>query len=222
MVSRELVQKAKAFHGHVCPFLVLGLRATEIGFSKLGLRRPGEAETIREDVIAIVEANNCFADGVQVASGCTLGNNSLIYLDTGKNAVTFYRRDTGKGVRIYVHSDKVRELFPSRGSELWRKVVVERKGSKEEAEELAKIWEEIGYKMADLSEEFFKIEEVSLKQVIERAPIFESVRCVSCGELVRADRVFYLDGKPYCAKCAGLDVPAVIGRGIVKSFHVPF
>ncbi len=36
---------------------------------------------IMEDLAAIVEVNACFADGVQAVSGCTLGNNALIYRD---------------------------------------------------------------------------------------------------------------------------------------------
>ncbi|MEM0110397.1 MAG: FmdE family protein, partial [Desulfurococcus sp.] len=76
MVSKELIEKAKEFHGHICPFVVLGLRASEIAMSRLGVNKAGVMETIREDIVAIVEVNNCFADGVQIATGCTLGNNS--------------------------------------------------------------------------------------------------------------------------------------------------
>jgi len=85
MVGKELIRKAKEFHGHLCPFLVLGLKASEIAMKRPALIKPGVIETVREDVIAIVEVNNCFADGVQIAAGCTLGNNSLIYIDIGKN-----------------------------------------------------------------------------------------------------------------------------------------
>jgi len=30
-----------------------------------------------ENLMAVVEINTCFADGVQAVSGCTLGNNAL-------------------------------------------------------------------------------------------------------------------------------------------------
>lgn len=42
-----------------------------------------------EELIAVVEIDACFADGIQAVSGCTLGNNSLIYRDLGRTAVTF-------------------------------------------------------------------------------------------------------------------------------------
>ncbi|MEM4924068.1 MAG: FmdE family protein, partial [Ignisphaera sp.] len=85
MVSKELIEKARRLHGHICPFLVLGLRMSEMAMERLGVSRAGVVETIEEELIAVVEVNNCLVDGVQIATGCTFGNNSLIYLDLGKN-----------------------------------------------------------------------------------------------------------------------------------------
>jgi len=223
MVSRELIEKAREFHGHICPFVVLGLRAAEIALNKLGIKKAGVAETIREDIVAIVEVNNCFADGVQIASGCTLGNNSLIYADTGKNALTVFRRGSNKGIRIYIDSERLREKhFPKEALELFRKVVTERRGTDEEVVKLNRIWEEIGLKMAELPEEDFVIQVVEVVEEPERAPIFESIRCSKCGELVMAPKIVYIDGKPYCSTCAGREVPAVIGRGISTAFRIPY
>jgi formylmethanofuran dehydrogenase subunit E len=142
MVGRALVEKAKEFHGHICPFVVLGLRASEIALEKLGLARADERETIGEEILAIVECNNCFTDGVQVSTGCTLGNNSLIYLDTGKNAVTIVRR----GVRVYVNPEKLGEkYFGKEAINLFEKVVIKREGTPEDYEKLSCLWDEIGY-----------------------------------------------------------------------------
>ena len=63
--------------------------------------------------MAIVEVNNRFVDGVQVATGCTLGNNSLIYADIGKNVLTVFRRG-GRGIRVYIDSEELREKYFSR------------------------------------------------------------------------------------------------------------
>ncbi|MDK6028631.1 FmdE family protein [Ignisphaera sp. 4213-co] len=222
MVSKELIEVARNFHGHVCPFLILGLRASEIALNKLGIAKAGVAETIREDLIAIVEVNNCFADGVQIATGCTFGNNSLIYIDTGKNAVTIFKRGARRGIRIYVDSQKLREKhFSKEALELFKKVVIERSGSEKDIENLHRMWTELGYKMAELPEEEFVIQEVEIVEEIERAPIFESIRCSKCGELVMAPKVVYVDNKPYCVQCAGKEALAVIGRGI-SFVKIPF
>ncbi|MGP3667635.1 MAG: FmdE family protein [Candidatus Bathyarchaeota archaeon] len=221
MVNQALIEKARELHGHVCPFVVLGLRASEIAMKKLGVRRVGGMETVGEEVLAIIECNNCFADGVQVATGCTLGNNCLIYLDVGKNALTLVKRSDWKGVRVYVDGDKLRDkYFKKETLNLFEKVVVKREGTAEDVEKLRKMWTEIGYVMSNLPEEEFKIEEVYVKE-IERAPIFESVRCEKCGELAMKTRVKFVDGKPVCLSCHG-ECEAVIGRGITPNFKLPY
>lgn len=221
MVSKELIEKARMFHGHVCPFLVLGLRASEIAMKKLGLKKSGVVETVREDVLAIVEVNNCFADGVQVATGCTFGNNSLVYIDLGKNALTLLKRGEERGVRVYIDAEELRKKYFSKEvHELFEKVVVRREGSEEEIHELQKLWEEIGYMMAEIPEDEFVIHEVEIVREVERAPIFESIRCSRCGELVMSARVVYVDDEPLCLACAGRTLNAVVGRGI-SVLHPP-
>ncbi|MGC8932811.1 MAG: FmdE family protein [Candidatus Methanodesulfokora sp.] len=220
MVSEALVEKAKEFHGHICPFLVLGLRASEIAMQKLGLTKAGEVETVGEEILAIVECNNCFTDGVQVATGCTLGNNSLIYMDVGKNAVTLVKRGEWRGVRVYIDSEKLRnKYFKKEATELFEKVVVKRQGTSEDYERLRKMWAENGWSMTNVPEEMFKIEEVETAE-IERAPILESVKCEKCGELVMKTRIRVVDGKAVCLSCLG-ECEAVVGRGIVPNFKIP-
>ena len=221
MVNEELIKKAREFHGHLCPFLVLGLRISEIGMEKLNVKSSKERRTLGEDLLAIVEVNNCIVDGIQVATGCTLGNNSLIYLDTGKNVVTFVRRDSWRGVRIYIDSERiVSKYFPEEANELFDKVVKRREGTLEDQERLSRLWEELAYLMAEIPEEEFKIEEVTVEE-IERAPIFESVRCSKCNELVMKPKAVEINGSFYCPMCADKELSAVIGRGIVHGIHYP-
>jgi len=220
MVSDALVEKAREFHGHICPFVVLGLRASEIAMQKLGLEKASEAETVGEDILVIVECNNCLVDGVQVATGCTLGNNSLLYLDVGKNAVTIVKRRDWSGVRVYVDSEKLRNTyFSDEATALFDKVVVKRQGTEGDSKRLQKIWTELGRSMANAPEELFKIDFVKVAE-IERAPIFDSIKCERCGELAMKTRVRMVDGKSVCLSCIG-DCEAVIGRGIVSNFKFP-
>jgi len=114
-------------------------------------------------------------------------------------------------VRVYVDADRIDKLyFNEEITELFRKVVVRREGSEEDAERLSKIWEEIGWKILDAPREVFKIERIKVAP-IERAPIFENVKCKSCGELVMKTRV--IDG--LCLKCRG-EYYGVVGRGVVR------
>jgi formylmethanofuran dehydrogenase subunit E len=223
MVSREIIEKARDLHGHICPYLVLGLRMGEIALKMIGIEKASVEESVGEDIVAIVEVNNCMVDGIQIITGCTFGNNSLIYVDLGKNAFTLYRRGDRRGIRIYIDSEKLRSrYFSEEALELFKKVIVDRKGDKDDIEKLEKLWTEIGYRLADIPEEEFSIQEVEIVEDIERAPIFESIRCSKCGELVMATRIIYIDNKPYCFACAGRGSLAVVGRGIVDNFRPPY
>ena len=94
----KLLEKAAEIHGHYCSYVALGVRATYVAFRELGIIE----STGMEEIMAVVECNNCFVDGIQAISGCTFGNNALIYKDLGKTAVTFVRRDKNKAIRIIV------------------------------------------------------------------------------------------------------------------------
>lgn len=221
MVDEVLIEKARWFHGHLCPFLVLGLRMSEIAMERLGVLRASEEETVGEELLAIVEVNNCLVDGVQVATGCTLGNNSLIYVDLGKNAVTLVRRGLWRGVRVYVDSERIRsKYFSSEALQLFDKVVRRREGTREDREKLSRVWEELAYKMANLPVEEFTVEEVEVEP-IERAGIYESVRCGKCGELLMITKAVVVNGTYLCPACAGIGTSAVVGRGVERTFKYP-
>jgi len=116
----KLLRKAGELHGHFCPFLAIGVKAAVRAVKELGVSSTG-----MEEVIAIVETNNCFSDGVQFITGCSFGNNALIYRDYGKTAFTLTKRD-GEAVRISVRN--VREFLERAEPEanrLFQKVVVE-------------------------------------------------------------------------------------------------
>jgi len=57
-----------------------------------------------EHVIAVVETNNCFSDGIQMVTGCSFGNNRLVYHDYGKTAFSLVKRN-GEGIRLSSRPD---------------------------------------------------------------------------------------------------------------------
>jgi len=213
---RGLLEVAREFHGHICPYVSLGVKASLLAMRELGVARLSFEESVQESILAIVECNNCFADGVQVTTGCTLGNNSLIYFDLGKDALTLVRRGGWEGVRIYVDGERLREgYFPKEAVELFERVITRREGTSGDRDRLKQVWGEIGYQMLELPEEEFKVQRVEIPP-IEPAPIFKSLRCSSCGELAMETRAIQINGKPHCLRCAKKSYYALIGRGIVE------
>src|SRR6056297_1950781 len=79
-----LLRMLGSLHGHYCPGVALGLQLSMSAMKEIREYTEG----IHENLLAIVEMNNCGVDAVQYITGCTLGNNSLVYRDLGKNALT--------------------------------------------------------------------------------------------------------------------------------------
>jgi formylmethanofuran dehydrogenase subunit E len=92
----EDLQRAVAYHGHICSGQVLGVRLARLGLNLMGITEP---EKYR-DLIVYVEADRCIADAVGTISGCNLGRRRLKWLDFGKMAATFYDINGGKAVRL--------------------------------------------------------------------------------------------------------------------------
>ncbi|MBM3314357.1 formylmethanofuran dehydrogenase [candidate division WOR-3 bacterium] len=71
------LRAAARFHGHLGPWLVLGLRAGAFAVRKLG-GTPFE----RRATVWCPEAPpcSCFLDGVQLSSGCTLGKANIHHI----------------------------------------------------------------------------------------------------------------------------------------------
>lgn len=66
------LNKTAEIHGPFCPGSALGVMASVCGLRQLD---NGRVQSDRpENLMAIVEINASFADGVQVVYGCTLGN----------------------------------------------------------------------------------------------------------------------------------------------------
>lgn len=208
---RKLLAKTGELHGHYCPFLALGVKAGARGVKELGVAHEG-----MEKVIALVETNNCFSDGIQYATGCTFGNNALIYRDYGKTAVTLAQRKEKNGVRITVKSDaseKWEEKYP-KYEELFNKVVKERSGNKQEKKEMMKLSRKIAFTVIKTNfHELFTIEDNFL-ELPEYAPIFESFTCSKCDESVMATRIVEKEGEKLCIPCAREKYYELDGRGI--------
>jgi formylmethanofuran dehydrogenase subunit E len=207
-----LLRHAESIHGHRCPYLALGVKAGQYAMDYLDQESTG-----MEEVVAIVECNNCFVDGIQVVTGCTFGNNALIYKDLGKTAVTVALRQNGTAVRLVVHPDFRERMFaryPVAGP-LFEKVVVKRQGTEEDHHRFHHLWEGIARREleeVDLAEQFL-IETLTIR-LPGYARIFSTVVCDRCGEGVMEPRIRVQDGQKVCLACAGEEYYYLTGQGV--------
>jgi len=208
-----LLRQAARLHGHYCPGLAFGVKAGHAALQRLGFENTG-----MEELVAVVECNNCFVDGVQMTTGCSLGNNALIYKDLGKTAVTIMSRKTGSAVRIALKPRQWEREYASdkdkEAADLFRQVVKERQKDPEASRRMKELFREKSFETVTMSEEeLFDIRDVPAT-FPEYAPIVDSETCEICGEEFMGTKKAEDNGDPVCMACAGAHCMAVLGPGI--------
>lgn len=179
----DVLKISAARHSHLCPRQVLGARIGLAGAGALGL------ETLRSDkrLLVILETDGCFADGVEAATGCTIGHRTLRIEDYGKVAATFVDVKTGQAVRITPALDVRQRAYAYAPDE-----------KRHYFAQLA------AYQvMPDV--ELLSIQEVYLSSSIEALVSRPGVRvkCELCGEEIINEREIMQDGMALCRACAG-------------------
>ena len=157
----------------------MGMRAESL----LGVELP----QIAKRVLAIVETDGCFSDGVAVAANCWVGRRTMQVEDFGKTAVTFIDIETQRAWRISPHP-KARDAAAHHTPEARNR------------------WEAmlLGYqRMPD--EELLVCRAVVLNtpvdEIISRAG--HRVDCERCGEEIINEREVVSAGRTLCRACAG-------------------
>jgi formylmethanofuran dehydrogenase subunit E len=69
----ERLEESAARHSHLCPRQVLGVRIGLVGAAALGI----DAPRLDKRLLVILETDGCFADGVEVTTGCSVGHRTL-------------------------------------------------------------------------------------------------------------------------------------------------
>ncbi len=176
---RSRWEDAVSFHGHACPGLAQGLRASLLALRVLGVERAED-----EELVVVAENDACGVDAIQWVTGCTVGKGNLIFRNYGKPAYTFYSRSKGRGVRI------IMEPRPSNEGEKDQDQLTESERRKEAIEHL----------LSAPLQEGMRIQEVDAPP-IEPARIFASVTCQACGERVMEPRARLQEGQVVCLAC---------------------
>ena len=88
--NEEFLLRAVEFHGHLGPYLVLGLKAGLFANQVLG-KEPMKTKAIIET--RPKPPQSCFVDGVQFSTGCTLGKGNISLIEGEGLIVTFKKNN---------------------------------------------------------------------------------------------------------------------------------
>ncbi len=97
---KEWLEFGQKFHGHKCPAMPNGLRVGAAAMNALNVERTGDSALVAMLDLGEDHCATCFADGVQVITGCTLGKGNIKKTHKGKWAVTLIDKKSNKAVRV--------------------------------------------------------------------------------------------------------------------------
>ena len=198
----ELLQKSAAYHNHLCPRQVLGVRMGLLAGQWLGLDIPQSDKRI----LTIVETDGCLIDGLVVATGCHVGRRSMRVLDFGKVAATFVDTHTGRAVRIVpsAHSRHLAKTYAPEAESRWHAYL-------------------LGYQRIP-DNQLFTVQEVMLD--VSLAEILSKdgyrVNCDLCGEEIINEREVRHEGLTLCHPCAGARYYRLAGEPAAHSIPEAF
>ena len=105
----EILEKAVNFHGHLGPFLVLGIRMGLIGLRELRIERGNPK--LRVTVMTKPSVPfSCVIDGIQAATICTVGNRKLKLRNSQKSILAKFQILQGNNVTVTLNLAKQEEL----------------------------------------------------------------------------------------------------------------
>src|SRR4030042_832249 len=96
--NRITVEEAIKFHGHLGPYLTLGILAGELAINKLRCKKYFGLE------VKVWGANqkpeSCLIDGLQLSTGATYGKGNIEKLDGSAIKIEFRNRLNQKGIAL--------------------------------------------------------------------------------------------------------------------------
>ena len=173
----EDLERAVAFHGHLCAGQVIGVR-----MARLALRFFGIADPARyRDLVAFVECDRCLADAVITVCRCNLGRRRLKWYDYGVMSATFYDMASKRAVRISQPQGNKCPLG---------------------VDPIAFFADKTDDELFNVDE----VELPELTELDLPGGKTKGLTCEKCGELIHDHREVVVDGHVLCRKCAGLPV----------------
>jgi len=114
----RLIENGTAFHGHLGPFLVVGIRMGIVALKELNSGGYSDMDVLVET--GTTPPISCLIDGIQVSTGCTLGKGNIKAITNEKpkpKAVFTCVASGGKMLEIELKPGIMEEILKSRDIE---------------------------------------------------------------------------------------------------------
>ncbi len=197
MIDPKLFLEAgQLFHGHKCPAMPMGLRVGAAAMNQLGVERAKDGQ-----LLALVELGDdhcatCFADGVQMITGCTFGKGNIRKLHYGKWGVTLVDTATGRAVRV---TPTAEAMMANKKSEFFSKY-------REKGIPASKVPDEVVEPMVARvmnapNEQVLRVSEVFVYKLEKKPHTFSGFVCDRCGEMTVESYGRPLGDQKVCQPC---------------------
>lgn len=107
------LKEAVKFHGHLGPYLVLGILAGDLALKKLKIKRYFGVE------VRVWGANkkpkSCLIDGLQLSTGATYGKGNVHKLNGSQIRMEFINRMNNKRIYLVLAESLIKELNSLKG-----------------------------------------------------------------------------------------------------------
>jgi formylmethanofuran dehydrogenase subunit E len=198
-MTREILMKALEFHGHRCWASVAGVRAGLAALRVLNVKRSGGRQLHAFVEIGEDHGGMCFGDGVQYATGCTLGKGNMEKTPYGKLAVTVIERATNRAVRV--------SYKPTLAKQISASPFMVKRGLGQEPDQIPEAEQ---MELVDLVWKAPEADVLSIGEVFQFErdwfpELMGWVTCAACGELTARAYVRVLGDKHVCIPCSGYE-----------------
>ena len=194
--AKDWLEFGQKFHGHKCPAMPNGLRVAAAAMNKLGVERTGDSALVAILELGENHCATCFADGVQVITGCTFGKGNITKTHKGKWGLTLVDKKTNRAVKV---SPKAEAMLQTKKTNFF-------KNYREKGVPPTLVPEEVVQPLVEKvmnapEEMIMNVSGIFDYQWNEPAHTFNSFACEECGEMVVMEYARVKGDKKVCIDC---------------------
>jgi len=200
MSNKQVLEEAFRFHGHKCWASTAGVRAGLAALRALGVQRAGSSDALHCRLeIGENHGAQCFADGVQYATGCTLGKGNVEKTGWGKLALTLIDKKAERAVRVSYKGTHQKRIASSAFMRKRGQGIPPTEIPEEEA------WEMVSIVWDAPEAEVLKVGDVAAYPFRDYGEVMGLLPCAECGELTSIKYLRVVGERHVCIPCSGYE-----------------